>query len=129
MADSLDYPGMFNAVYYMLFRESENEEIWKKIVDNVTNNQEEILPIIYYKPFKASKLFLRQRFPEWNLEDYVDKFYHAEQHFAVVKQDHLYHSDTAYTQFKAFLTGHCMVYPSAFVTIENLFNLHYVFYD
>lgn len=58
MADSLDYPSMFNAVYYMLFRENANEQIWRKIVTNVTN-QEEILPIIYYRPFKASKLFLR----------------------------------------------------------------------
>ena len=63
------------------------------------------------------------------MEDYIDKFYHAEQYFAVVKLDDLYHSDVAYTQFKAFLTGHCNVYPSVFVTIENLFNLHYVFHD
>jgi len=92
-------------------------------------NREEVLPIIYYRPFKASKLFLRQRFPEWNLEDYVDKFFHAEQYFAVVKYDDYYESDPEYANFKAFLTGHCMVYPTAFITIENLFNLHYVFYD
>ena len=96
MADSLDYPSMFNAVYYMLFRENVNEQIWRKIVTNVTN-KEEILPIIYYRPFKASKLFLRQQFPDWELEDYVDKFYHAEQYFAVVKYDAYYESDLAYT--------------------------------
>jgi len=96
MADSLDYPGMFNAVYYMLFRENENEEIWKKVVANVTN-QEQVLPIIYYKPFKASKIFLRQRFPEWDLDDYVDKFYNAERYFQVTKYDDYFESDLTYT--------------------------------
>ena len=46
-----------------------------------------------------------------------------------MKFDDYYESDIEYTKFKAFLTGHCLVYPTAFVTIENLFNLHYVFYD
>ena len=35
MADKLDYPGMFNAVYYLLFRENANRTIWEKIVSNV----------------------------------------------------------------------------------------------
>ena len=43
--------------------------------------------------------------------------------------DDLFESDLKYTTFKAFLTGHCMVYPVAFSTIENLFNLHYVFFE
>ena len=128
IADRLDYPSMHNAVYYLLFRENTNEAIWRKIVANV-QGQEDVLPIIYYKPFKASKLWIRQHFPEWEIEDYVDKFYNAERYFNVTKFDDLFESDIAYTAFKAFLTGHCMVYPSVFVTIENLFNLQFVFYD
>ena len=58
IADRLDYPSMFNVVYYLLFRESTNAEIWRKIVDN-TASQKEVLPLIYYKPFKASKLWIR----------------------------------------------------------------------
>lgn len=128
IADGLDYPSMFNVVYYLLFRESANENIWRKIVENTTN-QKDVLPLIYYKPFKASKLFLRQRFPEWNIEDYVNKFYNAEKYFNVTKLDDLFESDPKYSNFKAFLTGHCFVYPNVFVTIENLFNLHYVFFE
>jgi len=30
---------------------------------------------------------------------------------------------------KSFLNQKCLVYPIAFMTLENLFNLHYVFYD
>ena len=29
MASSLDYPSLFNAIYYLLFREITNESIWK----------------------------------------------------------------------------------------------------
>ena len=36
MADKLDYPGMFNAIYYLLFRENANRSIWEKLVQNVT---------------------------------------------------------------------------------------------
>lgn len=119
---------MFNVIYYLLFRECADEGIWRKIVDN-TVNQKDVLPIIYYRPFKASKLFLKQKFPDWNLEDYVDKFYNAERFFNVTKMDDLFESNPKYTAFKAFLTGHCFVYPNVFCTIENLFNLHYVFFD
>lgn len=34
MADRLDYPSLFNAIYYMLFRENANEGIWRKLVEN-----------------------------------------------------------------------------------------------
>ena len=109
-ADKLDYPSLFNVIYYLMFRECADETIWRKIVDNTTN-QKEVLPVIYYKPFKASKLFIRQRFPDWNIEDYVDKFYNAEKYFNVTMMDDYFESDHRYSYFKAFLTGHCFVYP------------------
>jgi len=37
MADRLDYPSMFNAIYYLLFREITNESIWRKIVENTVS--------------------------------------------------------------------------------------------
>lgn len=128
IADRLDYPTMFNVVYYLLFRESKNEKIWRQIVDNVTA-QKAVMPLIYYRPFKTSKLWLRQNFPDWDLEDYVDKFFHAEKYFNVTKLDEYFESDNKYMMFKAFLTAHCHVYPVPFCSIENLFTLHYVFWD
>ena len=59
----------------------------------------------------------------------MDKFYNAETYFKVTKFDDMFESDLKYARFKAFLTGHCLVYPAVFCTVENLFNLHYVFYD
>jgi len=64
-----------------------------------------------------------------DIEDYTDKFYNAEKYFNVTKFDDLYESDVKYSQFKAFLTGHCLVYPNVFQAIDNLYSLHYVWYE
>lgn len=61
--------------------------------------------------------------------DYTDKFFYAEKYFNVVKLDDLYESDGAYKDFRAFLTGHCNVYPTPFVTVHNLFSMHYVWFE
>jgi hypothetical protein len=55
--DKYDYPTMFNALYYLLFTESKNKALWQKAV-NGTNSNPDILPIIYYRPFKAAKFYL-----------------------------------------------------------------------
>ena len=57
VAEQLDYPGLHNAVYYMMFRENANENIWEKLV-RTTIMQTDVLPLVYYKPFKASFIFL-----------------------------------------------------------------------
>ena len=99
IADRLDYPSMFNVIYYLLFRESTNEIIWRKIVDN-TLNQTDVLPLIYYTPFKMSKLWLRQKFPDWDLQEYVDKFYNAERYYDVTKLERNFFEDGEYLSFK-----------------------------
>jgi hypothetical protein len=45
-----------------------------------------------------------------------------------VKLDDEYHKNKEYVDFRAFLTGHCNVFPTPFVTMNNLFNIHFVFY-
>ena len=87
------------------------------------------MPLIYYRPFKASKFFLKHHFPEWELEDYIDKFYHAEQLFNVIKYEDFFESDPDYMQFKAFLHVNCLVYPTAFCVYHNLWLLHFVFHE
>ena len=56
--ESLDYPSLFNMVYFLLFRESTNEKAWSRVVE-ATIAQKDVLPLRYYKPFKCSKLWLR----------------------------------------------------------------------
>ena len=61
IASTLDYPSLFNAFYYMLFTESGNRALWQKLVDATVANGD-ILPIIYYRPFKAAKFYMEGRF-------------------------------------------------------------------
>jgi hypothetical protein len=62
------------------------------------------------------------------LSQYQDKFFHAEKYFNAIKLEDEYHQQKEYVTFRGFLTGHCNVYPTPFVTVHNLFNLHYVFH-
>ena len=74
-------------------------------------------------------MYLRHHYPEMDLEDYVDKFYHAEKYFNVIKMEDYFESDPEYMAFKAFLQAHCYVYPTQFCTYHNLFLLHFVFHE
>lgn len=128
IAGDLDYPSLFNAIYYMLFRENANENIWKKLVE-ATLKQKDVLPLLYYRPFKASKFFLKHKFPKMDISDYTDKFWYAERYWSTFKQEDYLYSDQKYFNFKGFLNQHCLVYPIVFMTVHNMFLLHYVFND
>lgn len=75
-ASQLDYPALFNAIYYLLFTENSNRKLWQKLVDATISNPD-ILPIIYYRPFKAARFYLRNKFTGKdeieNIEDFEDK--------------------------------------------------------
>ena len=133
----LDYPALHNLVYYLLFRENTNEALWRDVVQT-TIDQEELLPLIYYKPFKVAREYCHFLFPHWNdpqpqsgtfLSDFRDKFYYAEKYFNVVKFDDNYEREQDYLDFRAFMTGHCNVYPTPFMTHKNMFTLHFTFLE
>ena len=136
MARQLDYPGLFNATYYLMFTDNKNESLWFDIIDNCSR-QEAVLPLTYYRPFKAASHYCAHLFPHWMqetqeesgsfLSDLTDKFFYAEKYFNVVKFDDMYETEQSYKDLRAFLTGHCNVYPVPFITIHNLFNMHFVF--
>lgn len=88
VAESLDYPSLFNVVYYMLFRENQNKKIWQRLIQGTLNNSE-ILPLKYYRPFKASYHYLQGKFPDLktdeNFIDYQHKFFYAERYFNAIK--------------------------------------------
>lgn len=125
---AFDYPVLFNLIYYMLFRESVDEKKWIALLESAVTN-EDILPIMYYRPFKLSRFYLEKKFPTWELRDYVDKFYYADRYYNASALDHYMLFDEEYLQFKGFLNQKCLVYPVVFMTLHNTFNLHYVFYD
>jgi hypothetical protein len=61
------------------------------------------------------------------LRDFVDKHWHAERYYNVHKLEEGIERDKAYYNFKSFLNARCFVYPVSFVTVHNLFLMHFVF--
>ena len=54
----LDYPSLHNLVYYLMFRDNTDEQVWRQVVETTSENPD-VLPLIYYKPFKASYFYLK----------------------------------------------------------------------
>lgn len=69
MIGTLDYPSLFNAIYYMIFREIDRPELWKEVIEATLNN-DDILPLLYARPFRAAKLYMQIKFPDWDLTDF-----------------------------------------------------------
>ena len=126
--EQFDYQFVSNAIYYMMFRESKDEKIWKALIDSTIDN-DDVLPLMYYRPFKMSRFYLEKVFPDWKLSEYIDKFFYADRYFNPCAMDNYLMYDHKYIEFKVFLNRRCLVYSVAFMTLHNTFNLHYVFYE
>ena len=126
MGNNSDYPTLHNVLYYMMFRDNANKKVWQNIVESVIQNEYHI-PIIYFRPFKASEIFIKHHFPEWDLRDYTDKFWSSERYFNILDYDIEYFHESDYWNFKCFLNAKCFVYPIPLMTKHNLFKLHFVF--
>lgn len=124
-----DYPTLFNLMYYMLFRESADKQLWKKLIKCTVNNKA-IMPLIYYRPFKCAYVYLNGKFPELNKnEDFIDlqhKFFYAERYFNVIPLEENYSFSEEHLKFKAFLNTQCYLFPQLYVATRNLFVLQYV---
>jgi len=128
--ENMDHPSLFNAIYYLLFRENGNRDLWNKIMRATLNNKE-ILPIIYYRPFKVSAAYLKGRYPGIEKEDlfidYEFKFFYPERYFTALRQEKYFMGNTEYHKFKGFLNAKLFMYPSVFITKASLFTLHFAF--
>lgn len=79
-SELMDYQVLGNVVYYLMFKDNKDEDIWLKIVKNVLKN-DPIIPIRYYKPLKMSKFYIAHHFPSIDLVDYSNKFFHPERYY------------------------------------------------
>lgn len=68
---SLDYPALFNASYYLMFRGCQDEKLWYELVDHASRF-EEILPLPYLKPFKAVYQYCAALYPQWLEETQIE---------------------------------------------------------
>jgi hypothetical protein len=86
--ENFDYPAMFNVLYYLLFRDNGNKELWNRIMKTTLNNPN-IIPLIYYRPYKISATYLRGRYPEIEKDetfiDYEHKFFYPERYFTALR--------------------------------------------
>ena len=57
------YPVLFHVIYYLMFTENKNPKIWEHVVHCTVQN-DYVLPITYYKPFKFSWFYLKHHFPQ-----------------------------------------------------------------
>jgi hypothetical protein len=121
----MDYPTVSNVIYYLMFTDSKDEKVWRHVIES-TLYQDDVLPITYYKPFKFSRFYLKHNLPQIDIQEYVDRFYYAERYFNQVQMDD-YGNQKKYFEMKSFLNQKCLVYPINFMTVHNLFNLHFVF--
>lgn len=92
MLPTLDYPSLFNAIYYMLFRDISKPELWRNVIEATLNN-DDVLPLLYYRPFKAAKVYMQSRFKDWDLSEFQDKLWHAEKYFNIMLLDQNYEKD------------------------------------
>lgn len=87
IVDNLDYPSLFNVIYYLIFRDNGNKALWERVMKATLANKE-VLPLIYYRPFKAAKFYIKGRFPEMEKDedflDYEDKLWYPERLFNAV---------------------------------------------
>mmetsp|Transcript_8571 Transcript_8571/g.14460 ORF Transcript_8571/g.14460 Transcript_8571/m.14460 type:complete len:306 (+) Transcript_8571:891-1808(+) len=75
-----DYQFLFNLNYYLMFSDNVDKRIWEHLVES-TLYQDDVLPMYFYKAFKYSRFYLEHHFPEWDVSEYIDRFYFAERYF------------------------------------------------
>ena len=81
-----DYQTISNIVYYLMFTDNKDQELWTKIVREVLRIDAEV-PVRCYKPLKISKYYLRHNLPDIDIEDYTTKFFHTERYWSVTPRE------------------------------------------
>lgn len=83
--------------------------------------------MIYCRPFRLALHYMQLKHPSWDLSDFQDKLFYSEKYFNMMLLDQNYEREKAYIDFKVFLNGHCLVFPTQFITYHNMVQLHFVF--
>jgi hypothetical protein len=60
---------------------------------------DQVLPLNYFKSFKASWMYLKSVYPEWDIDEFRDKLWHAEQYWNIIKFEDNYLKDQHYEDF------------------------------
>lgn len=70
--ETLNYQTLSNIIYYLMFTDNTDEELWTKFIQNTVEN-DGVIPVTHYTPFKMSRYYLSHHFPEMDIKDYYEK--------------------------------------------------------
>lgn len=124
----MDYHTMNNLIYYLMFRDNVDEDLWTKVIEHTLQRNDHI-PVTHYTPFKMSRYYIQHHFPSWDIRDYYDKFFFPERYYNASLKEKLYLSDESKVEFTKYLANHFFLIANDYVTFHNCFLLRHVFMD
>lgn len=122
----MSYQTLSNMIYYLLFTDNKDEEIWTKVIQNTLQNNGYI-PVTHYLPFKMSRYYLAHHFPELDIRDYYDKFFYPERYYNARRSEFVFIEDTYQLDFIKYLFNRHFVFSSPFQAFHNCFILRHCF--
>ena len=126
--EKLDHHTVSNLLYYLMFTDNTDEEIWIKMVQQTLDNKNKI-PVPNYTAFKMSRYYMQHHFPSLDIRDYYDKFFYPERFFNTQSQEDKMEMLPSFKQFTKYLVNRFFIYPVSFVPFHNCFILRSCFMD
>jgi hypothetical protein len=124
--EKLDHQTVSNLMYYLMFTDNTNEDIWNQLVQHTLQNKLKI-PVSYFTPFKFSKFYLSHHFPNNDYTDYVDQFFYPERYHSTFIQEQKLTAQAANQGFVNYLVNKFLIYPINFYSIGNAFMVRHSF--
>eukprot|EP00826_Nyctotherus_ovalis_P055165 TRINITY_DN7310_c0_g1_i7.p1 TRINITY_DN7310_c0_g1~~TRINITY_DN7310_c0_g1_i7.p1 ORF type:complete len:755 (+),score=208.02 TRINITY_DN7310_c0_g1_i7:73-2337(+) len=122
---NMHYGSLHNVAYYLLMREVSDEQFWKDFVNRVLAIPE-VLPLIYYYPFKLCWQYLEGFKPEWDVSMLGQKLWWGERlKVAVVLEEDLFKHEEYSNFIRTFSS--LRLDPAMFYTYQNTFQVHLAF--
>lgn len=123
-----DFAALSNILYYMMFTDTLDPELWLKIVDSAIEHGDNVtLPANALYPFKYAKHYIAYNFPLWNIDHFSDLYWHAESYNSTNDADFFGLNTKERKDFKAYLCNRMLVLPMVNLTMHNLIVLNFVF--
>lgn len=123
-----DFAALTNILYYMMFTDTLDGELWLKFVDSAIETGDKVtLPANALFAFKYAKLYINYNFPEWNIDHFNDLCWYAEAYNSTADSDFYGLKSIERQEFKAYLCNRLVVLPIVNLTMHNLIVLNFVF--
>jgi len=122
---NMKYASLHNVAYYLLMREIKDEQFWKDFV-NRTLAIPDVLPLIYYFPFKLCWQYLEGFKPEWDASVFMEKLWWAERLKVAVVLEEEFYKHEEYADFLKVISS-LKLDPAISYTWQNTCQVHFAF--